>query len=358
MIRIIGHLDMDAFFASIEERDRPRMRGLPIVVGADPEDGAGRGVVSTANYKAREYGIRSALPISTAWKFSEAARRRGLPAAVFLDVDMAKYGAISAKIMAILHKYVLHVEEASVDEAYLDLSDAGTYDAAAVVAQKIKAEIKERERLTASVGIGPNKLIAKIASDRQKPDGLTIVREEDAELFLEPLSVRAIPGVGPKTEERLKALHVRTVRDAKRFSRDEMQAMNGKWGMALYERLRARDDSPIAESWEAKSIGEQETFAQNTLDAGFLQTRLQVLANGVYKSFRASGFQSYRVVAITVRFGDFKTVTRTTTLKAVARDAVTLRFAALRLFAPFLDRRENPQRKSIRLIGVRVEKLK
>ena len=356
-MRIIAHMDMDAFFASIEERDRPRMRGLPIVVGADPEDGAGRGVVSTANYRAREYGIRSALPISMAWKFSEAARRKGLPPAVFLDVNMEKYAAVSAEIMAILHKYVEHVEEASVDEAYLDLTSAGTYDAAAAIAQKIKAEIKEREHLTASVGIGPNKLIAKIASDRQKPDGLTVVRAEDAELFLEPLSVRAIPGVGPKTEERLKMLGVHAVRDAKKLSLTELTEMNGKWGAELYERLRARDDSPITESWEAKSIGEQETFAHNTLEPGILQARLQALADGVYKSFRASEFKTFRIVTITVRFGDFKTVTRATTLPKPASDLATLEFVALRLFAPFLDHRENPARKSIRLIGVRVEKL-
>jgi DNA polymerase IV (archaeal DinB-like DNA polymerase) len=369
-MRIIAHLDMDAFFASIEERDRPRLRGLPIVVGADPEDGAGRGVVSTANYAARAYGIRSALPISTAWKFSEAARRKGLPPAVFLDVNMKKYAEVSAKVMAILRKYAERIEEASVDEAYFEIPrqarddgkdgrDDGKdeYEAAAELAQKIKAEIREREQLTASVGIGPNKLIAKIASDRQKPDGLTVVREEDAEKFLEPLSVRAIPGVGPKAEERFRALGVRTIKEAKRFSLDELAEMNGKWGRALYERLRGRDDSPLTEVWEAKSIGEQETFAHDVLDAAILNERIQAIAAGVYERFLRSGFSSFRSVTLTVRFSDFKTVTRSATLPAPANDRATIQFAALRMLAPFLDSRENPGRKKIRLIGMRAEKL-
>ncbi len=356
-MRIIAHLDMDAFFASIEERDNPRLRGRPIVVGADPKEGVGRGVVSTANYAARKYGIRSALPISTAWRFSEIARRKGLPPAIFLDVDMKKYATVSRNVMEIVRKYATHVEEASVDEAYLDLSAAGSYEKAIVLAQKIKDEIKARKKLTASVGIGPNKLIAKIASDRKKPDGLTIVSEEDAEKFLEPLSVRAIPGVGPKAEEKFKAMGIITVGDAKRLELSELEALMGKWGVALYDRLRARDDSPLAESWTAKSIGEQETFERDTLDANFLEKHLQKLSEEVFDQFSESEFKIFRAITITVRFSDFRTLTRTTTLRSSNVSKETMLFHALRLFMPFLDARENPERKSIRLIGVRVEKL-
>src|SRR5258708_957778 len=245
--RIIAHIDMDAFFASIEERDRPRLQGLPLVVGADPEEGKGRGVVSTANYKARAYGIRSALPISTAWKFSEAARRKGLPPAVFLTPNGAKYGFVSSKIIGTLRTYAEHVEPASVDEAYVDLSFAKTYEKAKEIAWKIKMQILANEQLTASIGIGPNKLIAKIASDRQKPDGLTVVREADAEKFLEPLGIRAIPGVGPKTEEQFKAHKVFTAGDGRRFSAEDLHVMMGKWGTELYEKLGGRDDSPLVE---------------------------------------------------------------------------------------------------------------
>jgi DNA polymerase IV (DinB-like DNA polymerase) len=365
MIRIIGHLDMDAFFASVEERDNPRLAGRPLVIGSDPEEGRGRGVVSTANYKAREYGIRSALPISTAWRLSEAARAKGLPPATFLEVDMQRYGEVSRKIMAIVRGHAEHVEEASVDEAYFDLSfatektadESEAYKKAAEIAHAIKDAIRTREHLTASVGIGPNKLIAKIASDKNKPDGFLVVREEDAESFIAPMAIRKIPGVGPKTEEELRKLGVRTVADAKKFSEAELYIMFGKWGNELYEKLRGRSNEAIIEEWEAKSIGEQETFAHDTRDANIVQERLIALATGVYGHFLKSGFSSFRSVTITVRFADFTTKTRSATLAAPARDAATLQFEAMRLFAPFFDKRENPAQKDIRLIGVRVEKL-
>ena len=327
------------------------------MIGADLKDGAGRGVVSTANYVARKYGIRSALPISVAWRFSEAARRRGLPPAVFLDVDMKKYSAVSRRIMEILRKHVPHVEEASVDEAYLDLSFAGSYEKAIELARIIKEEIKMREKLSASGGIGPNKLIAKIASDMEKPDGLTIVREEGAEKFLEPLSVRAIPGVGPKAEATFKEMGIATVRDAKRLDLSELEALMGKWGVALYDRLRARDDSPLTESWTAKSIGEQETFGRDTLGPNFLEECLRRLSEDVFRRFSADGFKTFKSVTLTVRFADFTTKNRTVTLRVPDARQETIRFHALRLFMPFLDARENPKHKSIRLLGVRVEKL-
>ena len=356
-MRIIGHLDMDAFFASVEERDHPRFAGRPIVVGSDPEEGRGRGVVSTANYAARAYGIHSAQPISTAWRLAEAARKKGLPAAVFVAPDMERYGAVSHEIIGILRSHAEHVEQASVDEAYFDLSPAGSYERAAAIAHSIKDEIRSRERLTASVGIGPNKLVAKIASDRNKPDGFTMVRKEEAEMFLEPLTIRTIPCVGPKTEEELARLGVRTVADAKRFTEAELYGMFGKWGNELYAKLRGTHDAPLVEEWEAKSIGEQETFMHDTRDLLVIQERLMALADGVHAHFKESGFASFRSITITVRFADFTTKTRGMTLAAPSADADTIRFEALRLFMPFLDKRENPERKAIRLVGVRVEKL-
>lgn len=374
-LRIIGHLDMDSFFASIEERDNARLKGRPIVVGADPEDGHGRGVVSTANYAARAYGIRSALPITKAWALSEAARRKGLPPAVFMGVNMEKYADVSREVMAILRGQLgegAMIEQASVDEAYFDVSFAGSWERASEIARAIKKEIKEKEHLTASVGIGPNKLIAKIASDREKPDGLTLVRLEDAEAFLGPLNIRVIPGVGPKSEEQLKRLGIRTVGDARRLSLEQLKEMMGKSGTALYEKLRGRSDAPLVEGREAKSIGRHETFAHDVpagdklADRKLLEATLAELAGDVFLHFLSDAtrgdFKTFRKITITVRFADFKTVTRTTTLPApiAATDPKaleTLRFQALRLFMPFLDRRENPARKSFRLLGVRVEDL-
>lgn len=373
---------MDAFFASVEERDNPRLAGRPIVVGADPEGGRGRGVVSTANYAARAYGIRSALPISTAWRFSEAARAKGSPPAVFMAVDMEKYASASRRVMAIVQRHVpggpgaarALIEQASVDEAYLDLSTAGSYARAEEVARKIKEEIKREERLTASVGIGPNKLIAKIASDRRKPDGLTVVREEDAEAFLEPLGLRAIPGVGPKSEERFAQHGMRTVRDAKRLTCAELADMMGKWGEELYEKLRGRSDAELNVDPAQRSISEQTTFDEDVPVDGQLKHRklleatLGALAEDVHANLlrevaAGASFTSFRSVGITVRFADFTTKTRIVTLKdAVIASAAgaaveVIRFQALRLFMPFLDRRENPAHKAIRLLGVKVERL-
>ncbi len=348
---------MDAFFASIEERDNPRFRGKPLVVGADPESGRGRGVVSTANYAAPKYGIRSALPISTAWRFSEAARDKGEPPAIFLGVDMKKYGEVSRRIMAILRKYAASVEEASVDEAYFDLSSAGSYEKAREIGLKIKREIKNNEQLTASMGIGPNKLMAKIASDMEKPDGMTVVCEAAAVKFLEPLPVRTIPGIGPKTEERFRAIGIRTIKELKRLSLDELREKMGKWGVDIYEKARARDDSPLVEDWEAKSIGEQETFRSDTRDPNFIFERMKLLSDGVYEGFSNSGFKSFRTVTITVRFSDFITKTRSETLEASESSREIVRFVALKLLSPFFDSRENRERKAIRLIGVRLEKL-
>ncbi len=369
-MRIIAHLDMDAFFAAVEERDHPRFRGKPVVVGADPEEGHGRGVVSTANYKAREYGIHSALPISKAWQLAEKARAEGKPRTIFTGGHFRVYGEESEKIIAIVRKYSPLVEVASVDEAYSDLSLLKSWAVAEAVCRKIKAEIKKKRRLTCSIGLGPNKLIAKIASDMQKPDGLTIVRDEEAEKFLEPLPMRKIPGIGPKTEKMFNQRGDKTVKDLKKYSRDQLRLMMGKWGVELYDRLRGIDDSPIVEEYEAKSIGEQETFRQDTLDANFITERLRELAKSVIRRFMKSDFQSFRTVGITVRFEDFETKTRAHTLfKGVDKIGdlfnhptpkkllQILEFEALRILAPFLDKRENPKRKKIRLIGVRVEKL-
>ena len=356
-MRIVAHIDMDAFYASVEERDTPRFRGLPIAVGADPEGGRGRGVVAAANYKARAYGIHSATPISTAWRLSEAARRKGLPPVVFLSVDMKKYAAVSARVMAIIREFAPVVEEAGIDEAYADLSFAGSYEKAEAVCRDLKGAIKERERLTASVGIGPNKLIAKIASNEHKPDGLTVVREEDAEAFLEPMPVRKIPGIGPKTEEALARQGIRLVRDLKRFSQQALQEMFGKRGLEFYDEVRGRDESPIQESWKPKSIGEEETFDRDTRDATFIGGRLKELCQEVIRRLTAEGFSAFRTVVVKVRFADFETHTRAHTLASATSSLATLEFEALKLLMPFLDSRENPRRKPIRLIGIRLEKL-
>jgi nucleotidyltransferase/DNA polymerase involved in DNA repair len=356
-MRIIAHLDMDAFFAAVEERDNPRLQGLPIAVGADPRQGAGRGVVATANYKAREYGLRSALPISQAWRLSEAARRRGQPTVVFLPPRFDRYVEESEKIVSIVGANVSLIERAGLDEMYLDLSAAGSYERAAEISRKIKAEIREKERLTASIGIGPNKLIAKIASDMKKPDGLTMIKEEDAEKSLVPLSVRKLPGIGPKTEIMLNRLGIRTIAELRGLSLDRLEELMGKWGRDLYEMARGRDDSPVEESGEVKSISEQETFLEDTSDAEFLVSKLKEMAVSLEGKLRDEGFEGFRTVGLVVRFADFETKNKAFTLKNPIRTAGEMFTVALRLLLPFLDRRMNPRLKKIRLLGLRMEKL-
>lgn len=356
-MRIVGHLDMDAFFAAVEERDNPELRGLPLVVGADPRGGKGRGVVSTANYKAREYGIHSAVPISKAWRLSEAARTQGLPPAAFLPVRMERYAEVSAHVMETLRRFVFVVEQAGVDEAYFDLSSCESYAFAEEISRKIKAAIRAEERLTASVGIGPNKLIAKIASGLCKPDGLTVVRAEYVAAFLAPLSARSIPGIGPKTEADLAKIGVKTVKDMRGLSRETLHGMFGKRGLDLHEKIHGRDESPIEENYETKSIGEQETFEEDSRDPQFLAARLRALCQDVMRRVSAEGFTHFHRVVLTVRFADFETHSRSHTLPSPVGDLRVLEEEATTLFLPFLDGRDNPLGKLIRLVGVRVEKL-
>jgi len=365
-MRIIGHLDMDAFFAAVEEREHEWLRGKPIVVGADPKGGKGRGVVSTANYEARKYGIHSALPISKAWEMSEAAKKKGLEPAVFLFTNFAEYERTSTRIMEILKTFSNTIEQASIDEAYFNIEIPNSkhqitntiWIKAGNIAKHIKAEIKDKEKLTCSIGIGPNKLIAKIASDFRKPDGLTIITGEEKESFLEPMTVRKIPGIGPKTELLLKKLNVTIVRDLKGFTEFELFELMGKWGRELYRKSRGIDDSPLETFYESKSIGEQETFDEDTRSPNILIAKLNEMSERVLQRMEREGFVGFRTIAITVRFAGFETHTRAHTLSAASGSLGTLRFEALKLFMPFLDRRENPRNKKIRLVGVRIEKLK
>jgi len=356
-MRIIAHIDMDAFFAAIEERDSPQFKGKPLVIGADPRGGLGRGVVSTANYMARKYGIHSATPISRAWKLAEKGRLEGGPETIFLPTNIRRYSQVSHEIMDILEKHADILERASIDEAYLDITSVGSYDKAKKLASKIKKEIKFKQQLTCSIGIGPNKLIAKIASDMQKPDGLTIVNEMQAEGFLEPLSIRKIPGIGPKTEKMFHAKDVRLVRDLKKYSLRQMEDMLGKWGLELYEKIRGRDDSPIIEEYETKSIGEQETFDEDTKDFKFIMERVDAMAQSIIASLKKEGFKTFRTVVLIARYEDFTTKTRSHTIAKPADSAKVLKTEIIKLLLPFFDKRENPKNKRFRLIGIRVEKL-
>ena len=357
--RIVAHLDMDAFFASVEEATTPSFLGKPIVVGSEIVNGIGRGVVSTANYKAREYGIHSAMPISFAWRLSEEAKKQGKEGAIFLPVDFELYNKASVNILSIIKKYSETVEQASIDEFYFDLSFAKTFKKAEAICVKIKKEIKKEERITCSVGIGPNKLVAKIAAGINKPDGMLLVAEKDVQSFLNPLKIREIPGIGPKTAELFYKDNIQTIKDLNKLSLEDLEEKLGKQGEKIYYKVRGVDEDPIIEYHEVKSIGEQVTFSQNTLSAITICDTMTGLSRDVFKRFEESGFSEFKNITITVRFADFETKTSSKSFKEGISKNNKSKFEVeiLKLILPFLDRRSNPGSKFIRLIGLRLEKL-
>jgi DNA polymerase IV (archaeal DinB-like DNA polymerase) len=362
-MRIIVHVDMDAFYAAVEERYNPALRGLPVAVGADPKEGKGRGVITTANYLARKYGIHSALPIARAWRLAEAARRRGEPATVFIRPNFTLYREVSARIMQIFERSADAFEEASIDEAYLDVSSLATFDNAIEHIVKLKGEIRDREGLGCSVGIGPNKLIAKIASGHQKPGGVTVVSPDKVQQFLDPLTIRVIPGIGPKGEAFLHQRNIRTIKELREIPEVALSEWFGKWGQRLFEKARGIDDSVVSNEWTRKSLGEQETFDQDIGNPSIVTERLYRMAERIIGKLREKEFVGFRTVTVTVRFFDFQTSNRSHSIK----NGITmnnndqalelLKQEALSLLQPFFDARENPRNKAIRLIGLRVEKL-
>jgi len=355
-MRIITHADMDAFFAAIEERDNPRYHGLPLVIGADPKNGEGRGVVSTANYEARKYGIHSAQPIALAWRLSQKFKAQGMPEVIFLEPDMEKFGKNSEKAMSIFKKYSKGFEQASVDEAYCDFSYTGSFAKAEKLAREMQREIKATMRLTCSVGIGPNKLIAKIASGIKKPEGLTVVMPSEVLNFLGKMAVGTIPGIGPKTEKILQGKNIFTIKDLRQLSRDSLSKEFGKTGMLMYDKARGIDDSPLEENREIKSIGEQETFQDDTRDFSVAYKSMSGICERVVDSLPAHGFSKFQSAALTVRFADFETKDRAVSFSQPINSAETLRTELTKILLKFFDKRENPRRKAIRLIGVRLKK--
>jgi len=356
--QIIGHIDMDAFFASVEERDKPYLKGLPVIIGSDPQEGAGRGVVSTANYTARKLGIHSALPIVKAWRFCEESRKAGGLRCAFVSPNMSRYNEASQQIFDIVRTYVPIISQTSVDEAYLDLSFCKTYKEAESLAREITNRIKKEVHLTASVGIAPTKMVAKIASDYQKPNGLTVVTPKKVLKFLEPLPIRAIPGIGKKAEQTCMRVGITTIRDAQKFSWDELQEYFGSMGFTLWERARGIDSrSVVAEAPKRKSIGKHYTFTHDTNDMHEVLEVLRGQIQTILKEVKKKGFKEFRTIVLTVRFDDFVTRTRSLTLDTAIYTKRDLELKATKLVLPFFEKVENPQGKAIRLIGVRVEKL-
>ncbi|HBV88797.1 MAG TPA: DNA polymerase IV [Desulfosporosinus sp.] len=338
--RKILHVDMDAFYASVEQRDYPTLMGKPVVVGGRPNS---RGVVSAASYEARNYGIRSAMPIA------EAARR--CPSAVFLPVNGRKYREVSSQIRQIFLTYTPMVEPISLDEAFLDVTGSTSlFGPGDKIALTIKERIQQELNLTASVGMACNKFLAKLASDLKKPNGFVIVQPNEIQEFLDPLPVERIWGVGAKTAEKLHIHKIKTVRDLRRLELISLTKLFGSLGSQLYQLAQGIDDRPVESDRVIKSVGRETTFEVDIGDYDLLETTLLKLAVDVGRSLRKESLKG-KTVTLKVRYADFQTLTRSRTLPlATDLDDVIYQEACSLL-------RELSLKQPLRLIGITLSNL-
>jgi len=333
-------MDMDAFFAAVEQKRHTELIGKPVVIGGSG-DPTRRGVVSTASYEARKYGIHSAMPLRTAFRLC--------PHAVFLPVDYGEYSRVSGIIKDIIREISPLMEDVGIDEAFLDVSDIDK--PSEEIAREIKKKIKDSTELTCSIGIATNKLLAKIASDIQKPDGLTIITEKDIESRIWPLSVRKLWGVGPKTEAYLRGKGINTIGElASIHLNDLTEEFGNAYGSYLYYASKGIDESPIVTHWEPKSTSREVTFERDIEKWQEIAGNIAQLSREVADDLRKSGYKG-RTVTLKIRFRDFKTITRAKTLTEPIDSVDGIRKAAF----DCLGRVEISKR--IRLLGVRVSNL-
>jgi DNA polymerase IV len=336
VLRRIIHIDMDAFYASVEQRDRPELRGTPVAVGGRPE---GRGVVAASSYEARAFGVRSAMSMARAIRLC--------PNLAVVPPDFARYRAVSAQVFALFRAVTPLVEPLSLDEAYLDVTENAWNEPLAVnVARRLKAQIRETTGLTASAGVAPNKFLAKIASGWKKPDGLTVVPPARVEEFLRQLPVDALWGVGPVTAARLRSIHVERLVDVRRADPDLLRRTIGTHAAWLIDLAHGIDNRPVEPSRPRKSVGTENTFAEDISDPARIIEEITAMTEEVAGWLARKGLFA-RTVTIKVRYGDFTTITRSDTTLPATRDAASLSQRAVAL----LDRTEAGARP-VRLLGV------
>lgn len=336
-IRTILHVDMDAFYASVEQLDNPELRGKPLIVGGT----GGRGVVAAASYEVRKFGVHSAMPTR------EALRR--CPHAICVRPRFSRYKEVSAIVFGVFHEFTPLVEGLSLDEAFLDVTGSrAAMGSGEAIAKQIKERIVKRTGVTASVGVAPNKLIAKIASDLRKPDGLVVVRPEDVTALMDPLSIRKLFGIGNKTAPVLEELGIRTLRDLRVAPDAQLEPVFGRHVAQLKERAAGIDERPVIAEWDEKRISAEETFERDLTDKARMHAELAQLTDRMAGRLRTSGWMAGCVV-VKIRRGDFKTYTRQVQLRPVTQETRPLAKAAAGLLDEWLQ--EQP-RASIRLLGV------
>jgi DNA polymerase-4 len=337
----ILHVDLDAFFAAVEQRDHPELRGRPVVVGVGGRDQ--RGVVSTASYEARRFGIHSAMPLRTAARLCAEA--------VFVPVDGRKYAAISRQVMGLLRRFTPAVEPVSIDEAFLDVAGSeALHGPPEHIARTIKTAIVEELRLSASVGVATTRLVAKVASDLHKPDGLVVVAPGTEAAFLAPLPITRLWGVGDRTSAALAELGVRTIGDLAQLPQDLLGRRFGRQGPVLAQRARGIDPSRVTDSDPARSLSHEHTFPVDTSDGELIERTLLALAEGVASRLRAAGLQA-STISVKVRDSGFRTVTRQRSLRSPTDQTEVIFDAARTLAGPEL------RAIRVRLLGVAASRL-
>lgn len=342
MVRSIIHVDMDAFYASVECLDFPELRGRPVIVGGDPR---GRGVVAAASYEARRFGVRSAMPM--------AAALRLCPQAVARPVRMERYVEMSHRIREILASYTPLVEPVSIDEAFLDVTGSERlFGSAEKIAREIKERIRRETGLTASVGIAPNMFLAKIASDFKKPDGFLVIREEEKKDFLAPLPVSRIWGVGPATEKALENIGVTTIAALRKIPMDVLRRHFGRFAQTLHDLALGIDEREVTPESVAKSLSGEVTFPADISDTDALRRALYEQSYEVAERLQKDGLAG-RTVTLKVRYADFRTITRRATLEQHVNTSADIYDCAKRL----LETKVELRGKGVRLIGVSVSNL-
>lgn len=336
LARKIIHIDMDAFYASIEQRDNPFYKGKPLVVGGSPD---GRGVVAAASYEARKFGIRSAMPSRQAVQLCKTL--------IFIRPRFDVYKAVSKSIRGIFHRYTDMVEPLSLDEAYLDVTEDKLRIGSAIeIAQRIKKEIKEELQLTASAGISINKFVAKMASDMNKPDGITFIGPSKVESFMESLPVEKFFGVGKVTAAKMKALGLGTGADIKRLSESELTKHFGKTGRFFYKIVRGVDDRPVQPHRRAKSISAEDTFPQDLATLKEMERELEKIGELVHERLAKNHLQG-RTITLKIKYHDFRQITRSKSFPYLVADRDTIADTAKGLLAAAYD-----ETQKVRLLGI------
>ena len=334
--RRILHCDMDCFYAAVHMRDDSSLAGKPVVIGGSPE---GRGVVAAASYEARRFGIHSALPAARAVRLC--------PQAIFIRPDFPRYREESQRIVEIFQDFTPVIQKVSIDEAYLDVTEQlEPWGSGTAVAREIKRRVRHERGLTVSVGVGPNRLVAKIASDFDKPDGLTVVKPARVQQFLDPLSVRSLPGVGPASEARLHESGITTVAELRALPKDRLETLFGRNGEWLYNCARGIDERPVRTHRQRKSLSCERTYSQDLQRLEEMDEELDRMAERVSRGLKKREL-SAQTLTVKVRYGDFTTLTRSHTLPSPTSDEAVMASWGRRLL-----RRTEAGRRSVRLLGL------